>query len=458
MLIYNNLLINGNSDRFQPFLLNIVSGRRRLLTPDEVRVIQQMKDASSYNEEMTQLFEKLLQEKQFFTDEMRRKIEDSLEVSGYWKKRNPYADDYRFSVEITRSCNMSCPFCYASQREKVQTMTKGHIDAIYAFYQKYADDPKKIPETPYIRITGGEPLVSKDSAMLIPYIAEKWPNAKLLLFTNGLNLLKYFDFLPLDHLGEVHVSLDGLPRVHLKRRFSGAAPDETVYEDILAGIRKLLDHRIDVKIKTTVDRNSYLHMGEFRQHLKELGILDSLHCEHLVGITIDYADDLDIMKDSNNQEDIRKIEAYLTTLGVSFSSYPNMTILRQMLSRTENGPYYPKCRRCKCEKLANYFFSCNGNIYFCDCVKDDIGKLGTYYPEAKLDEEAVSLLYNRTVFNHTQCANCAYKFICLGGCRLSAVAKEKEMVCSVFAHEDILDNLEFDYNALLYQRMAGEHL
>ena len=42
MLIFNNLLISKNSDGIQPFLFNLLSGRRRLLNDDEVAVVVSM--------------------------------------------------------------------------------------------------------------------------------------------------------------------------------------------------------------------------------------------------------------------------------------------------------------------------------------------------------------------------------------------------------------------------------
>ena len=52
MLIYNNLLINGNSTKYQPFLLNLISGRRRLLMNDEIPLVKKMLDGTPFDAEM----------------------------------------------------------------------------------------------------------------------------------------------------------------------------------------------------------------------------------------------------------------------------------------------------------------------------------------------------------------------------------------------------------------------
>ena len=452
MLIYNNLIINWKSKQFVPFHLNLVSGRRRLLSSDEIPIIKKILAGEQFDEQMQGFFEKLIQEKQFITDEGRKKIEDSLERVGYWEKRKRYAEDYRFSIELTRSCNMNCQFCYAALRHETQPMTEEKIDAIFSFYQKYTDSPGKIDSTPIIRITGGEPLVNEETARLIQYIADKWRQAKLLLFTNGVNLLKYYHLLPLERIEEVHVSLDGPAEIHMRHRYSRPVPDYAIYENILKGIERLIADHVNVKVKTLVDRYNYLHIPELRQLLRERSILDSCYCEQLVGITLDYENRYEIMDRVNDIQDISKIESYLRTLGIPCSTYPNASILQQMMSRLENSPYMPKCTRCKFELLSNYFFSCDGEVYLCDMIGDEYGVLGSYYPEAELDFNAVEALYNRTIFSDPKCAKCTYKFVCLGGCPHSANAKKEKMNCSIFSNEEILDNLEFDYSMIVQRR------
>lgn len=448
MLIFNNLLINANSDRYQPFLINIVSGRRRLLNDKEYANIKKMVDDASFDDEALMLFNKLVNEKQFYTDEMRKEIEMALFNAGCWEKDDLYADNYSFSIELTRLCNMDCSFCYTSLRKRSKTMTKEYIDSIFLFYDKYADDKNKISDTPYIRITGGEPLLNNETAKLVKYIADKWKNSKLILFTNGLNLLKYYKYLPIKQLMEVHISLDGPPSIHAKRRYPSNIWDSSIYERIIQGIQRLLEDQIDVKIKTTLDCKNYLYIDELRQLLKEKGILNSRYCEHIFGITIDYCNKLDLMEEVNSIQDIRMIEKHLGCRGLVASTYPSLAVLNKILMRELNEPYLPQCSRCRNEFLANYYFSCNGRVYHCDCIEDDIGVVGEFYPEIKLYKDEVKRNHNRTIFANKKCKTCAYSYVCLGGCPLSARAKQEEMSCGIFANEDILNNLEFDHRII----------
>ena len=82
---YNNIIINKNSPRFQPFLLNLLSGRRRLLSIEEFNMIQVMMQTCEnvFNQTERDLFELLCQEKQLITDNERKIIEIKMMESNF---------------------------------------------------------------------------------------------------------------------------------------------------------------------------------------------------------------------------------------------------------------------------------------------------------------------------------------------------------------------------------------
>lgn len=75
MLILNNLLINKNSQKYQPFLLNLLSGRRRLLSQDELIMVYNLKANKELSEYEVELYNVLIAEKQFMTEKYRNYIE-----------------------------------------------------------------------------------------------------------------------------------------------------------------------------------------------------------------------------------------------------------------------------------------------------------------------------------------------------------------------------------------------
>jgi len=270
-LIFNNLLINKNSECYTPFLLNLISGRRKLLAAGEFSLVCSMLEKKSslfFTEKENELFRKLIAEKQFIPDAERVSIEEKMAASGLFLIKEFYSDTYVLSVELTRNCNMSCPYCYVKPRADNAQMTKAHIDAIFDFYSKFSDCQSKVENLSGIRVTGGEPLFSEDSVEMICYVASKWPDTKLQLQTNGVNLLKYFECLPVEHIGGVIVSLDGTQDVHMPRRYSTRIPYAYIYNDIVNGIKKLIENEIHVMISIILDKNNYLEYPKLADFLK----------------------------------------------------------------------------------------------------------------------------------------------------------------------------------------------
>lgn len=448
MLILNNLLINKNSQKYQPFLLNLLSGRRRLLSQDELIMVYNLKANKELSEYEVELYNVLIAEKQFMSDKYRNYVEKKLDENNFFIK-NEIADDYSFSIELTRDCNMRCPYCYVKDRLNSNvSMTKAYIDSIYDFYLKYCDDITKIINTKNIRITGGEPLINDESVNLINYISEKWYNAKISLFTNGINLLKYYDKLPISKLGEVDISLDGIKKIHIDRRYNKSNRNYNIYDNIIYGIKKLINDEVNVIIKTVVDKDSYKYILEFKKFLEEEGILDSKYCEWAISFTLDFQNELDIDEKYNNIEEIEEINKYLVKNKIGSIGFLSSSNLFRVLSRPKDQVYYPRIYRCGIKKLSKCYFGCNGNIYYCDCIDENRGIIGTFYPYADLKKFEISNLLNRNIMTNEKCKKCCYKFICLGGCPLSSIAKDKNESCGIFKDEKILDNLEFDYNSI----------
>jgi len=123
-LIFNNLIINKNSNRYKPFLFNVISGRRHRLSDDEFNIVCSMTnkaDFSSFNNDEKSLFNKLTNNKQFIDDTQRKHIETMLEESGHFDLSNTLdiSNDFSFSMQLTQACNMNCFFCYENEYKDV---------------------------------------------------------------------------------------------------------------------------------------------------------------------------------------------------------------------------------------------------------------------------------------------------------------------------------------------------
>jgi len=456
-LVYNNLIINKNSNKYAPFLVNLVSGRRRVLSSDEFMHVSSMlrkANISDYTDEETTLYDTLTGEKQFLDDKQRKKIEAHMLKSGYFDAADKSRDGFMFSVQLTQDCNMHCAFCFERGYADNQAhMSEEKIDAIFNFYKLYGSfyGINVTPAT--IRVTGGEPLINQESVDILKYIVNKWPDSKIILYTNGSNLIKFYDQLPIGKLKNVDISLDGLEEVHLHSRKPDKPIRKSVYNDIILGIKRLLNDQVAVNIKSVLSKENYINYPQFVKFLQSEGVFSSPYVTLLTGIVIDFSNPLDIDESFNNVEDTLRIQAYLQeNCGQSNLTFDSISILWRIITRPDNNPYMPRTVRCDTSFLSKCYFSPNGNVYFCDCMDKDKNIIGTYYPEISLDEKAVKKLASRSVMNDDRCKECAYKFVCFGSCPLSSAIKGKDMSCGAFVDQNIMDNLEYPYYEIMQQR------
>ena len=449
-LIFNNLLINKNSKRYTPFLVNLVSGRRRLLNPTEYELISSMlnKDnLSNFSDSERILYDKLIDDKQFVTDTQRSLMEDIMVQSGMFNPNLEPSDNLDFTIAITMECNMNCIYCYERGfRDRSTHMNRKHIDAIYDFYAYCRNEYGAKGTVDIIGITGGEPLINRETTKLIKYVSEKWRKSKVSIITNGVNLLKYYDELPLGKSMEVIVSLDGLKDIHLARRFSGKPVVGNVYDDIISGVKKLLNDQITVKIQSVLDKNNYFGLPEFRDFLTSEGIINHPNCSFVVGYTLDYSNHYNIDENFNDKQEIRRMQEYMLDSNFPYVfSFLGLSKLFKLIGRPANEPFIPKHNFCNTSFLSNCFFVPNGKIYFCHCFDEDKGIVGTYYPKVSLCNDAINQLSTRSVMKHEKCRRCPYKFVCLGNCPKVQECLGEEMTCGVYLDSDIMDNLEYNY-------------
>jgi len=374
-------------------------------------------------------------------------IEDKMVLNGVFERNLEPSDNLDFTIGLTMDCNMQCYYCYEKEfRDKKSHMTRERIDAIFDFYAFCRTEYGSKGSVSEIGITGGEPLINRETARLVKYISEKWSDSKVTVITNGVNLLKYYDELPIGKSLEFIISLDGLKDTHLKRRYSGIAVDERIYDDIIAGIKRLLSDGVSVKIQAVLDKNNYHELPQLYEFLLTEGILTSPTCTFKMAHVMDFANQYGINEDFNNKQEILMMQNYLVDNNMPYNvSFYGLAKLFELIVRPANEPFIPECNICNTGFLSKCFFAPDGNIYFCNSFNEGKGIIGTYFPKVSVDKDVVSLLASRSVMNHTKCRKCPYKFICLGNCPKTSEGLGEEMTCGIFSDPDIMSNLEFNY-------------
>jgi cyclic pyranopterin phosphate synthase len=155
-------------------------------------------------------------------------------------------------ISITDRCNFRCTYC----------MPREHFGSDHAFlpradlltYEEIVTVVSALIPAGLekVRLTGGEPLLRSDVAVLVRMLRAAGPNLDLALTTNGALLAKHAKDLARAGLDRVTVSLDALnPTV-----FATMADTETTApQDVLNGLDEALSAGLGVKVNTVVRKN-----------------------------------------------------------------------------------------------------------------------------------------------------------------------------------------------------------
>ena len=98
------------------------------------------------------------------------------------------------NIIITKYCNLSCPYCFAQSMMDNTYINLDELNNILSFLRKTPDDIKQLG------IMGGEPTLHPFFATilnsLLSFQKEIASKNRLLLFTNGLQIDNYIDYIP----------------------------------------------------------------------------------------------------------------------------------------------------------------------------------------------------------------------------------------------------------------------
>jgi Radical SAM superfamily/4Fe-4S single cluster domain len=117
-------------------------------------------------------------------------------------QRSTIAVIERLEMHVTHSCNLSCESCchYSNHNHK------GHIDVLEAEAWMSAWRGRFMVNE--FVLLGGEPTLNPELPRFVPLVRKYWPEAKLILITNGFFLHRHPD-LPqaLADYGDAHIAL-----------------------------------------------------------------------------------------------------------------------------------------------------------------------------------------------------------------------------------------------------------
>ena len=353
-------------------------------------------------------------------------ISDPDAEAALYRKRYLDFIEARDSSEVqlffvpTYACNFACSYCYQEEYSPAkQTWSRELTDAFFS----YADSEFAGREK-YITIFGGEPLLpSGNMREELEYFIQCCNERSfgIAVVTNGYHLRDYLDLLDTATIREIQITLDGPREVHDKRR--PLKSGEGSFHAIAEGLDEALRRGFPVNLRVVLDKENVGALPELARYARRRGWTDRDNFKTQFGRNYE----LHVCQ-KEREKIFSRIGLYerLYTLlqehpEVAEFHRPAYSISRFLFDNGETPePLFDSCPGCKTEWAFDY----TGKIYSCTAtVGKDGEEVGSFYPEKRLDEEAVGAWEDRDVMAISECTDCSLRLVCGGGC--ASVAKNK---------------------------------
>jgi len=331
----------------------------------------------------------------------------------------------------TYGCNLSCTYCYEHGiDDRPVLITREVVDAFFT----YARDTfgNRSPK-PFITLFGGEPLVNSPAQRsIIEYIIDKCAEEdyEIAAVTNGYDFVHFVDMLKKVTVKEIQFTLDGTKAVHDARR--ATTNKKGTFDQVVAGIAAAVDNGIPVNLRSVVDLENIQDLVNLAEYLDAKGWLDLPPQLFKTQLGRNY----------ELFECYSKPQHLMTEVGL-WGQFAALSKLYPILAKLHRPDFkgmrrivdtgemymatYDTCPAAKTE----WVFDLNGQIYGCtaSCGREEY-LLGTFWPEKKLNQEAIDTWQSRDVTHISKCTTCSYDAICGGGCGVVAANQNEGRVLS----------------------------
>jgi len=391
------------------FILNLLTGEADILEPE---LAEKLNNNSLEDE-------KPFIEKGYLMD---TEAEESL-------YREKYLDfmDQQENAEVqifynpTYQCNFNCTYCYQEGYGNTPSVEnqKSVMDSFFGWLDRNMQG-----RSFYLTLFGGEPLLSDPvTEGNIEYFLDRADerNLSLAVVTNGYTLDRYLPRLSRSSVREIQITLDGPPSMHNTRR--PLRGGQATFGRIAENVSRCLEMEIPVNLRVVLDRDNLDGLVPLADYAAQMGWTASRFFKTQLGRNYELHT---CQADSSRL--FSRVEMYEALYGLlqkhpSLREFhkPAFSISRFLL---ENGelprPLFDACPAAKTEWAFDY----TGTIYPCTAMVGKSGEaLGTFYPEAELDEERCGIWQDRDVRSIEECRSCSLQLACGGGC--GAVAKNR---------------------------------
>ena len=331
----------------------------------------------------------------------------------------------------TYGCNLACTYCFQHGIEgKPLLISRETVDAFFDYAEKnFSGKAQK----PFITLFGGEPLINSPAQRgIISYIIDKCAGEEyqLSVVTNGYDLEDYISLLEKVEIKEIQITLDGSREIHDSRR--GTSNKKGTFDRIVEGIQAAVDRKMPINLRSVVDLENIEDMVNLAQFLDSKGWLD-LPAELFktqIGRNYELFDCYAKPQHLMTQVELWSKFSALSKIHPVLAKFhrPDFKGIRHLIDVGEMYmASFDPCPACKTE----WVFDLYGDIYGCtaSCGRKEY-LLGTYWPEVRLKDAAISTWKKRNVKSIPKCTSCRYDVICGGGCGVVAANENADDILS----------------------------
>lgn len=319
-----------------------------------------------------------LQRAQFFTDGNRFPINSLSKVT----------------FNITKLCNLNCPFCYYDSIQMVEKLQERELNT-----NEWVELAHKIAEInpkAHIHVSGGEPMIRDDVLDILEGIAKY--KLQIVLITNGT----HFTLEKVSRLSSipkltVQVSIDSIvPKENQQTRGPGAL------EKALATIQWMKSAGINVKVSSTItqiNKNSFWRLKKF--------------CAQN---NISFGTSMFFIAGERSKKNSHRLQLTIDEFWET-CQYNGENLV-------ENIPYEPEVRRYNCGiGYGSVAIQPDGTMSPCNHLFDQKQSLGNIKTSTLY--ELLNVGYKRYNFidvdKMNTCSKCPVRYLCAGGCRASSL-------------------------------------
>lgn len=265
----------------------------------------------------------------------------------------------------TMGCNLRCVYCFEGDENHCnhQLMSVKKLDVILKYVDKEINESenKKMKKNVTISLYGGEPLLPSNEKIVkttLEFARDK--NIEVRIITNGTTINYYIEMLKKYSEVIIQITLDGDKKIHDKRRIT--ANKKGSFDDIVAGVDKLIQSGIKVHLRTNVDAENLHTIPNLIQFIKDKRWVETGLVFPYMSPVFDYCNGTDnSMKESDLYTELLKIEPELgsETSVIKRISSPCLNFLQAFFDeKNQIKPW--KMNYCEATSGGNLVFSPDG--------------------------------------------------------------------------------------------------